>query len=100
MTILYEVVGIESDAIFLKIDVITNAILDSCEPKIHPNVTLQILDDKTVIVVEIQPAPMRPYYYKVSRYSKRHLCARCRNYKTCRRIYVKRAYIRRAKSLL
>lgn len=59
-----KVVGIESDAIFLKIDVITNAILDSCEPKIYPNVTLQILDDKTVIVVEIQPAPMRPYYIK------------------------------------
>lgn len=59
-----KVVGIESDAIFLKIDVITNAILDSWEPKIYPNVTLQILDDKTVIVVEIQPAPMRPYYIK------------------------------------
>ena len=59
-----KVVGIESDAIFLKIDAITNAILDSCEPKIYPNVTLQTLDDKTVIVVEIQPAPMRPYYIK------------------------------------
>lgn len=59
-----KVVGIESDAIFLKIDAVTNAILDSCEPKIYPNVTLQTLDDKTVIVVEIQPAPMRPYYIK------------------------------------
>lgn len=59
-----KVVGIESDAIFLKIDAITNAILDSCEPKIYPNVTLQTLDDKTVIVVEIQSAPMRPYYIK------------------------------------
>lgn len=48
----------------MKIDAITNAILDSCEPKIYPNVTLQTLDDKTVIVVEIQPAPMRPYYIK------------------------------------
>ena len=94
-----KVVGIESDAIFLKIDVITNAILDSCEPKIHPNVTLQILDDKTVIVVEIQPAPMRPYYIK-SQGIVKGTYVRCRNYKTCRRIYVKRAYIRRAKSLL
>ena len=34
-------------------DSITNAISDSCEPKIYPDVTLQSIDDKTIIVVEI-----------------------------------------------
>ena len=34
-------------------DAITNAISDSCEPKIYPDVTLQSIDDKTIIVVEI-----------------------------------------------
>ena len=34
-------------------EAITNAISDSCEPKIYPDVTLQSIDDKTIIVVEI-----------------------------------------------
>ena len=58
------VVGVDVDTIFLTMDALTNAILDSCEPKIYPDVTLQTIGDKTVIVVEIQPAPMRPYYIK------------------------------------
>lgn len=45
-------------------DAITNAISDSCEPRIVPDVTLQTVNDKTVIVVEIAPGPMRPYYLK------------------------------------
>lgn len=45
-------------------DAITNAISDSCEPKIYPDVTLQSIGDKTIIVVEIHPGPMRPYYIK------------------------------------
>lgn len=41
------------DTIFQTMDSITNAISDSCEPKIYPDVTLQSIDDKTIIVVEI-----------------------------------------------
>ena len=52
------------DTIFQTMDSITNAISDSCEPKIYPDVTLQSIDDKTIIVVEIHPGPMRPYYIK------------------------------------
>ncbi len=37
---------------------------DSCEPRIIPDVTLQTREDKTVIVVEIAPGKMRPYYIK------------------------------------
>ena len=59
-----EVVGMEPDIIFQTMDAITNAISDSCEPKIYPDVTLQTIEDKTVIVVEIHPGSMRPYYIK------------------------------------
>ena len=58
------IVGMNPDTIFQTMDSITNAISDSCEPKIYPDVTLQSIDDKTIIVVEIHPGPMRPYYIK------------------------------------
>lgn len=48
-----EIIGIEDDKIFKTMDTITNAISDSCEPIIYPEVTLQSIEDKTVIVVEI-----------------------------------------------
>ena len=56
------IVGMNPDTIFQTMDAITNAISDSCEPKIYPDVTLQSIDDKTIIVVEIHPGPMRPFY--------------------------------------
>ena len=59
-----EIVGMDEDNIFKTMDAITNAISDSCEPRIRPDVTLQTVNDKTVIVVEILPGPMRPYYIK------------------------------------
>lgn len=59
-----EVVGMDTDSIFQTIDAITNAISDSCEPTILPDITLQTVEDKTVIVVEIFPGKMRPYYIK------------------------------------
>lgn len=59
-----EVVGMDTDHIFQTIDTITNAISDSCEPRIIPDVTLQTVEDKTVIVVEITSGKMRPYYIK------------------------------------
>lgn len=59
-----EVVGMDTDHIFQTIDAITNVISDSCEPRIIPDVTLQTVEDKTVIVVEIAPGKMRPYYVK------------------------------------
>ena len=58
------IVGMNPDTIFQTMDSITNAISDSCEHKIYPDVTLQSIDDKTIIVVEIHPGPMRPYYIK------------------------------------
>jgi predicted HTH transcriptional regulator len=45
-------------------DAITNAVSDACEPSIRPDVSLQTVDDKTVIVLEIMPGAQRPYYIK------------------------------------
>lgn len=59
-----EIVGMDEDNIFKTMDAITNAISDSCEPRIRPDVTLQTVNNKTVIVVEIFPGAMRPYYIK------------------------------------
>lgn len=58
------VVGIQSEAIFRMVDAITNAISDSCEPAIIPDVTLQTVEGKTIIIVEINAGRQRPYYIK------------------------------------
>ena len=47
-----------------KMDAIANAVSDSCEPAIIPDITLQTVDGKTVIVVEISEGRQRPYYIK------------------------------------
>ena len=59
-----EVVGIPKEILFSEIDAITTAISDSCEPIIIPDVYLQTIEDKTVIVTEISPGRQRPYYVK------------------------------------
>ena len=48
-----EVVGFDKEDVFKKMDAIANAVSDSCEPAIIPDSTLQTVDGKTVIVVEI-----------------------------------------------
>ena len=47
-----------------EIDAITNAISDSCEPTIIPDVYLQNINDKPVIVAEIRTGRRKPYYIK------------------------------------
>ena len=37
----------------MTMDAIANAVSDSCEPAIIPDITLQTIDGRTVIVVEI-----------------------------------------------
>ena len=58
--------GIPKEQVFSEIDAITEAISDSCEPTIIPDVYLQQIDDKAVIVVEISPGKQRPYYIKAA----------------------------------
>ena len=59
-----DIVGMNVDNIYKTIDAIANAISDSCEPVIRPDVAMQTVKDKTVIVVEVFPGAERPYYIK------------------------------------
>lgn len=59
-----EVVGIPKEIVFSEIDAITAAISDSCEPIVIPDVYLQTIQEKTIIIAEISPGKQRPYYIK------------------------------------
>ena len=59
-----EVIGFDKEDVFKKMDAIANAVSDSCEPAIIPDITLQTIDGKTVIVAEISEGRQRPYYIK------------------------------------
>ena len=56
--------ALTKEDVFKKMDAIANAVSDSCEPAIIPDITLQTVDGKTVIVVEISEGRQRPYYIK------------------------------------
>jgi len=45
-------------------DGITNTISDMCYPQIFPNIGVDTIDGKCVIVIEIYPGASRPYYIK------------------------------------
>ena len=62
-----EVVGMDEDSIYKTMDDITNAISDSCEPVIRPDVAMQTIKDKTVIVIEIFPGGRASILYKITR---------------------------------
>ncbi len=59
-----QITGFNKNEIFQKMDSITNAIYDSCEPKITPNVAIQEINGHQIIVVEIPSGMQRPYYIK------------------------------------
>ena len=59
-----EIVGIDESILFQMMDSITNAISDSCEPQIIPEIEPYTIDGKTIIVVTVAPEPRRPYYLK------------------------------------
>lgn len=59
-----KVVGIVKEDVFRIMDAIANAISDSCSPAIIPDITLQTINNKTIIVVEIPSGRQKPYYIK------------------------------------
>lgn len=59
-----KVVGIPKENVFREMDAITNAISDSCEPVIVPDVYPQTIDGKTIIIAEISAGKQKPYYIK------------------------------------
>ena len=58
------VVGIAEDKVFTVMDSISDAIVNSCEPLIIPDITMHDVNGKTVIVAEIAPGLQRPYHIK------------------------------------
>ena len=58
------IVGFDENDATQKIDMITNAIWDSCEPKIRADVYSQIIDGKNIIVAEIPKGMIPPYSIK------------------------------------
>lgn len=59
-----EIVGIDESILFQTMDGIANAISDSCEPQIVPEIEPYTIEGKTIIVVTVTPEPRRPYYLK------------------------------------
>ena len=59
-----EIVGVDESSLFLMMDSISNAVSDSCEPQIVPEIEPYTIAGKTVIVVTVSPGPHRPYYLK------------------------------------
>ena len=56
--------AVENDILFPLMDGIANAVSDSCEPQIIPDIEPQTIDGKTVIVVTVEAGKNRPYYLK------------------------------------
>ena len=59
-----KVVGVDEKSVFQIMDQIANAVSDSCEPQIIPDITFQTINGKCVVIVEIYPGANRPYYIK------------------------------------
>ncbi len=59
-----EIVGIDASILFQTMDSIANAVSDSCEPQIVPEIEPYTINGKTIIVVSVAPEPQRPYYLK------------------------------------
>mgnify|MGYP000895847595 FL=1 len=57
-----EIVGVENE--FEVMDGIINAISDSCYPMIIPDISLHTLENRTIILVEIEGGKKKPYYLK------------------------------------
>ena len=60
----WQIAGFSREEVFEKMDAVTNAIYDSCEPKITPSAGIQEFDGKYIIVVDIPAGMQRPYCIK------------------------------------
>ena len=59
-----KVLGVSDNILFSEMDAIANVISDQCEPMIVPDIYMQTIEDKTVIVVDIVEGAQKPYYIK------------------------------------
>ena len=56
------VYGIGEQSPFRLSDSISNMISDACTPQIEPDISIQTIEDKTVLVIDVAPGKFRPYY--------------------------------------
>lgn len=59
-----EITGVDEKSVFQIMDAIANAVSDSCEPQIIPDITFQTINGKCIVIIEIFPGSNRPYYLK------------------------------------
>ncbi len=60
-----EIIGIDEEIdIFKTIDDLNTIIYDSCYPNINTDIYTENKDDKTILVIEIFPGNLKPYYIK------------------------------------
>jgi ATP-dependent DNA helicase RecG len=59
-----EILGIPDDELFSLEEKISNYIFDRCTPVIIPEIYIQAVDGKNLLVVEIFPGSQKPYYLK------------------------------------
>lgn len=59
-----KIIGINDDQAIDFPDKISNIIHDKCHPFILPEIYLEYVDDKKVLVVEVFPGALKPYYLK------------------------------------
>lgn len=56
------VYGIGDESPFRLSDSISNMVSDACTPQIDPDISIQTVEDKTILVIDILPGKFRPYY--------------------------------------
>jgi predicted HTH transcriptional regulator len=56
------VYGIGEQSPFKLSDAISNMISDACTPQIEPDISIQTVEDKTILVIDVSSGKFRPYY--------------------------------------
>jgi len=59
-----EVAGLPDEQLFALEARVTSCIFDLCEPNIVPEIYIQAVQDKALLVVQIFPGAQKPYYLK------------------------------------
>lgn len=59
-----EVIGVPDDQVFHEMDAISNAIMDSIEPQLMPDVTVASRGGRSLILVEVPTGRQCPYFLK------------------------------------